>query len=121
IRATFLAYAAGNIALLRRPAVRATLRDLLTNARAYMLASEALFALAFALMAWLRAFTPAVVDTEKFMDVAFLSALWRTPHLPPPDPWLSGYPINYYYFGHFLVATFATVLGPQPRTACNLA
>ena len=67
------------------------------------------------LMAWVRSFTPAVVDTEKFMDVAFLSSIWRAPHLPPPDPWLSGEPINYYYFGHYLIALLAKALGTAAR------
>ena len=71
-------------------------------------------------MVWERSFTPAVVDTEKFMDVAFLSSIWRAPHLPPPDPWLSGQPINYYYFGHYLIALVAKALGTVPGTAFNL-
>ncbi|MGZ3666350.1 MAG: DUF2298 domain-containing protein, partial [Ktedonobacterales bacterium] len=100
--------------------LRSSLRDLITRHRAYVIASELVFTSGFALMAWIRSFTPAVVDTEKFMDVAFLSSLWRTPHLPPPDPWLSGTTINYYYYGHFLLATIAKTLGTQPGTAFNL-
>ena len=120
ILGAFLVFAAGNAALLRRGDLRAALRDVLLRERVYVLAGEVLFAGAFALMAWIRSFTSAVVDTEKFMDVAFISSLWRTPHLPAPDPWLSGYPINYYYFGHFLIATIARVLGTQPGTAFNV-
>jgi YYY domain-containing protein len=117
---TLLVFVAGNAALLRRRALRETLRGMLVRERWYVLVCEALFAGSFALMAWVRSFTPAVVDTEKFMDVAFLSSLWRTPHLPAPDPWLSGAPINYYYFGHFLIATLAKLLGTEPGTAFNV-
>ncbi len=120
ILATLVGFAAGNAALLRRPALRATLRRMLAREWGYALTCEVIFAGSFALMAWLRSFTPAVVDTEKFMDVAFISSLWRTPHLPAPDPWLSGVPINYYYFGHFLIATLAKLLGTQPGTAFNV-
>jgi YYY domain-containing protein len=121
IAAVFVVYAAANVALLLRvAAVRERLLDLVTRARGYIVLAELLFALAFAAFAWFRSFAPAVVDTEKFMDVAFISSLWRAPHLPAPDPWLSGYPINYYYFGHFLVATLAKSLGTQPGTAFNL-
>ncbi|HKV83515.1 MAG TPA: DUF2298 domain-containing protein [Ktedonobacterales bacterium] len=121
IAGTLIAFALGNVALMRRlPAVRAGLVALWREQRAYIIGGEAVFAGAFALMAWVRAFTPAVVDTEKFMDVAFISSLWRTPHLPAPDPWLSGNPINYYYFGHFLIASLAKMLGTQPGTAFNL-
>ncbi|HLZ21448.1 MAG TPA: DUF2298 domain-containing protein [Ktedonobacterales bacterium] len=117
----FLVFAAGNVMLaLRVPRIQQALRRMLARERAYIATCELLFAGAFGLMAWVRSFTPAVVDTEKFMDVAFLSSLWRTPHLPAPDPWLSGAPINYYYFGHFLLATLAKVLGTQPGAAFNI-
>ncbi|HEY7850184.1 MAG TPA: DUF2298 domain-containing protein [Ktedonobacterales bacterium] len=115
-------FIAGNAALLIvvRP-VRAALVSLARDSWDYIALTEAAFSLAFALMIWVRSFTPAVVDTEKFMDQAFLAAIWRAPHLPPPDPWLSGYAINYYYFGHFLMAMIAKLLGTTPAVAFNLA
>lgn len=122
ISLTLLFYLAGNLALVWRVArVRQALATLLTRQRGYLILTEALFVLAFVAMVWERSFTPAVVDTEKFMDVAFLSSIWRAPHLPPPDPWLSGQPINYYYFGHYLVALVAKLLGTVPGVAFNLA
>ncbi len=117
---TILAFTLVNLWLLRSPGVREGLRSLWQRARGYVIGTEAVFAVAFAGMGWERSFTPAVVDTEKFMDVAFLSAIWRAPHLPPPDPWLSGQPINYYYFGHYLVALMAKTLGTQPAVAFNV-
>src|SRR6478735_3881441 len=105
---TLLLYLAGNVALVWRVArVRQALTALLTRQRGYLIVAELFFFVAFAGMVWERSFTPAVVDTEKFMDVAFLSSIWRAPHLPPPDPWLSGQSINYYYFGHYLMALIA--------------
>ncbi len=120
ILGTFLVFLIGNLALLRLDSIRQALRNLFTQRLGHIIASEALFFVAFVAMTWERSFTPAVVDTEKFMDVAFISAIWRTPHLPPPDPWLSGQPINYYYFGHYLVALIAKVLGTVPAVAFNL-
>lgn len=121
IALTLALYLAGNIFLLARVVrVRQSLVDLFARRRGYLLLTEALFAGAFVAMVWERSFTPAVVDTEKFMDVAFLSSIWRAPHLPPPDPWLSGFPINYYYFGHYLIALIAKLLGTVPGTAFNL-
>jgi YYY domain-containing protein len=120
ILGTFLVFLAGNLVLLRVSAIRQAVRGLFTQRLAHVIASEVVFFIAFAAMTWERSFTPAVVDTEKFMDVAFVSAIWRAPHLPPPDPWLSGQPINYYYFGHFLVALLAKVLGTVPAVAFNL-
>ncbi|HEU4783326.1 MAG TPA: DUF2298 domain-containing protein, partial [Ktedonobacterales bacterium] len=118
---TLLLYLAGNLALLWRVArVRMALAALLTRQRGYLILAEIVFFVAFAGMVWERSFTPAVVDTEKFMDVAFISSIWRAPHLPPPDPWLSGQSINYYYFGHYLIALLAKLLDTVPGTAFNL-
>jgi YYY domain-containing protein len=118
---TMLVFALANVALLRASSVRQALTKFIQAQRGYIVASEVVFAGAFGLMAWVRSFTPEVLDTEKFMDVAFLSAIWRAPHLPPPDPWLSGETINYYYFGHYLMALIAKALGTPPGTAFNLA
>jgi YYY domain-containing protein len=118
---TILVFALANIAMLRAPSVRLALTKYIQTQRGYIVASEIVFAGAFGMMAWVRSFTPEVLDTEKFMDVAFLSSIWRAPHLPPPDPWLSGETINYYYFGHYLMALIAKALGTAPATAFNLA
>lgn len=121
IALTLLLYVGGNLFLFLRVArVREALASLFARQRGYLVLSEMVFAGAFAGMIWERSFTPAVVDTEKFMDVAFISSIWRAPHLPPPDPWLSGQPINYYYFGHYLIALVAKALGTVPGTAFNL-
>jgi uncharacterized membrane protein len=85
----------------------------------YILLGEALFAGAFALLIWIRSFIPDIYGTEKFMDEAFVSAIMRSPHLPPNDPWLSGYALNYYYMGHFILATIARLLGTSPAVAFN--
>ena len=105
----------------RAPSVRLALTKFIQTQRGYIVPARSSSLARSRLMVWVRSFTPAVVDTEKFMDVAFLSSIWRAPHLPPPDPWLSGEPINYYYFGHYLMALLAKVLGTQPGTAFNLA
>ncbi len=120
ITGTFIVFAGLNLVLLRRTDLKSNLYRLITGRPLYIATSEAVFAAGFLLLAWIRSFNPAVAITEKFMDVAFLSSLVRTQHLPPPDPWLSGYSINYYYFGHFLLANIAKVLGTQPGTAFNL-
>src|ERR1051326_2587140 len=99
-------------------------REIVRVARAqtgYILMGEALFAGAFALLIWIRSFLPDIYGTEKFMDEAFVSAIMRSPHLPPNDPWLSGHAINYYYLGHFIVATIAKLLGTSPSVAFNTA
>lgn len=115
-----LAFVAANVALIvRRPALGHEILNFVRQRWRYVLINEALFAGVLWLMGYLRALNPSVTGTEKFMDQAFLSAIIRAQHLPPPDPWLSGYPINYYYFGHFLIATLAKLLGTAPAVAFN--
>ncbi len=111
---------ASNVALVTREPQRG--RDLLAFVRrrwGYVFGNEAIFAAGLALMGWLRSYYPKVEGTEKFMDQAFISAIMRTQHLPPPDPWFAGQPINYYYLGHFLIATLAKLLGTVPNVAFN--
>ncbi len=48
---------------------------------------------------WIRLPRPAIVDTEKLMDLGILSTLLRARGFPPPDMWLSGHTLPYYYWG----------------------
>src|SRR5206468_4588316 len=67
-----------------------------------------------------RAGNPEVFWGEKPMDFSFLDALYRTTTLPPPEPWMSGRPINYPYFGHFGVAALGKLTHVAPALAFNL-
>lgn len=82
--------------------------------------SEALFLFSFAFLALLRAANPDLVGTEKPMELAFINAILRAPSFPPPDPWLSGYAISYYYFGYLLTALLARLSGIWGSIAHNL-
>ncbi|MBI2934830.1 MAG: hypothetical protein HYY29_04590 [Chloroflexi bacterium] len=86
-----------------------------------VLAVEVIFAAAFALWAVVRSYAPAITATEKPMDLAFLNSILRASYLPPPDPWLSGFSLNNYYFGHFMVALLSKLTGVPAGTAYNLA
>ena len=88
--------------------------------RAEVRQTEILFYAAFFLFLGLRFWRPEITWGEKPMDFAFLNALYRTVSLPPPEPWFSGSPLHYTYFGHFVMATLGKALSIQPSLMFNL-
>ncbi|HUS14211.1 MAG TPA: DUF2298 domain-containing protein [Chloroflexia bacterium] len=89
--------------------------------RRYLLFAEILFGLAFAAWCVLRAYSPNIFGTEKFMDFAFLNSFTGGQVLPPNDPWLAGHSINYYYFGYALMGTLCHLSGVDSASGFNLA
>ena len=100
-----------------RPGLLPWLRD---NKR-YILITEGVFLLIFALWTWVRAQNPAIVATEKPMEFAFLNAVGRSDTFPPLDPWLSGFAISYYYFGYVMTSVLARLAAVPEAIAFNLA
>jgi YYY domain-containing protein len=103
----------------RRLAARAPEPDPL-RARLFW-GAEAVFAVAFAAMALLVAFSPDVWNTEKPMDMAFVAASNRADTFPPDDPWLAGAELNYYYLGHLAMAVLVKLTAVAPDHGYNLA
>src|SRR6266704_2886334 len=85
----------------------------------YIVASEIVFLGMIFLLGWIRSYVPDIHSFEMFMDEGFIAAIMRSPHFPPNDMWLSGYPINYYYYAHFTIAMLAKSLGQPPSVAFN--
>ncbi len=79
-----------------------------------------MFVVLFALFFWLRGFYPDVRSTEKPMEISFLTSTMRARWMPPHDAWLSGYGINYYYFGYVEAASLGLLSGVRPEVAFNL-
>lgn len=92
-----------------------------TDSGRLWLAGEILFTVAFFGWTLMRSFSPEILNTEKPMDMAMVNASGRSPGLPPHDPWLSGASLNYYYFGHHLVASLIRLTGVRPEVGYNLA
>ncbi|GAB4440767.1 MAG: hypothetical protein Kow00120_09030 [Anaerolineae bacterium] len=86
-----------------------------------ILAGELLFFVLFFGWAVVRAYDPNLAGTEKPMEMAFINAIRRSEAFPPPDPWMSGYAISYYYFGYVMVAVLADLSGVVSGTAFNLS
>jgi len=83
--------------------------------------AEAVFLVAFAVMALLVAYSPDVWNTEKPMDMAFLNASNRADTFPPQDPWLAGVDLNYYYLGHLAMAIAVKLTAVAPDEGYNVA
>ena len=63
---------------------------------------ETAFLIVFFLMCYFKGFLPDINGQEKFMDYGFIMSMQRNGNLPANDMWLSGYSINYYYFGQYI-------------------
>lgn len=82
--------------------------------------SELFFSALLLAGAFLRSFKPGLDSLEKFMNVAFINSILRSPGLPAADPWLAGETINYYYFGHYTYALLTRLTGLATPVAYNL-
>jgi len=94
-------------------------------ARGAVLRSELCFVLAFGVWTAIRALNPDLwhpyFGGEKPLEFGFLNAIIRSPVMPPYDPFFSDAPINYYYYGLFLMALPMRALGIDPAIGFNLA
>jgi YYY domain-containing protein len=83
---------------------------------------ELLFAGALALWAVMRAYSPDLTTAggEKFMEIMYLNSIGRSEYFPPPDAWLSGYAISYYYFGYVMIATLTRLSGLPAHLTFNV-
>lgn len=99
--------------------VRHAITKLVRVNRGYIVICEAVFLGMVFLLGWIRSYGPDIQSFEMFMDEGFLSAIMRSPHFPPNDMWLAGYPINYYYYAHYTIAVLAKLLGQSPSIAFN--
>jgi YYY domain-containing protein len=102
------------------PELKANLRERWQS----WLAMECISLLAFFAFLALRAWNP---DTwhhpqggEKPMELAYLTAVIRSTHMPPYDPWFGGGTLNYYYMGWFFLAVPVRALRIFPEVAFNL-
>ena len=105
------------------PTAYCPLPTFLRQHKTLILASEALFTLAFIAWAILRAYASEKImpaGGEKFMEIAFLNAILRSPRFPPLDPWLSGYSISYYYFGYVMMALITRLSAVPSAVAFDL-
>lgn len=90
--------------------------------RRLVIGYELLFLVAFVGWAFYRAYNPNIETSggEKYMEMAFISAVLESPQFPPLDPWLSGHTISYYYFGYIVAGFLIHLTGVTRFVAFNL-
>ncbi len=99
-----------------------TWRTIVETVRAhltYVIVCELLYLGMIFLLGVIRSYNPNIQSFEMFMDEGFLASILRSPHFPPQDMWLAGYPINYYYYAHYTIAVLAKLLNQPASIAFN--
>ncbi|HVZ59103.1 MAG TPA: DUF2298 domain-containing protein [Patescibacteria group bacterium] len=86
----------------------------------WIVVEELCFVLVFAFWAYVRSFMPDINGLEKFMDYGFVNSILRSTYFPPRDMWFTPYPINYYYFGHFVTAVLTKLSDISSNYTYNL-
>ena len=85
-----------------------------------LLVGEVVFLAVYGIWLAIVSQSPAITNTEKPMDFAFLNAILQAETFPPEDPWLAGHPISYYYFGHIMVGFLTKLTGISAAFTFNL-
>ena len=82
---------------------------------------ELLSYVVYLFLVYIRTYKTDILGTEKLMDVALINALMKQNHIPIENPWFSGFYMNYYYFGHFVLALFQYLFQIPTAVGYNLA
>lgn len=85
-----------------------------------MLLEELFFIIALVFWSWVKAHEPSIHNLEKFMDFGFTKSILDSRYFPAPDMWYAGGTINYYYFGHTVMAVLTRVSGIDLTYTFNL-
>ena len=82
---------------------------------------EVMFLLILIAWSFVRGFAPDIEGLEKYMDWGFVNSALRSQFMPPADMWYAGSSINYYYFGHLMVAVLTKLSNISSTITYNLA
>lgn len=87
---------------------------------AALLRGEAVFLGVALVVLLMRLDRPEILHQEKLMDQGILATLLRAQGFPPPDMWLAGMTLPYYYLGALLWAVPIAAAGLRLEIAYNL-
>lgn len=91
------------------------------RSRRYVVVAEAVFLLAIVMIAFLRSYQPEIANTEKPFEFANYNAVNRSADFAPTNPWFSGKPMPYYYFGYAVMGSVAKLTGTPADYGFNVA
>ena len=94
--------AVGGVLLLAGAVVGASTLWRRRSAWRAIVAAEAVVTVASVMVLLLRLDHPEILGTEKPMDLGIMATLQRATGFPPPDMWLAGETLPYYYLGSLL-------------------
>ena len=96
------------------------LDNLRQNWRIYLF-EELVFLLILTVWSFVRGYAPDIEGLEKYMDWGFVNSALRSQYMPPADMWFAGQSINYYYFGHLMIAVLTRLSNLDSAITYNLA
>ena len=100
------------------------IKSIFSDIKSTIFLEEVLFWLFFFLLLAIRFGNPDLwhpyMGGEKPMDFAIINSLVRGQSIPPLDPWFAGSTLNYYYYGHYLLASLIKLINISPSIAYNL-
>lgn len=85
-----------------------------------IVAEEIFFLVSLILWSWVKGHEASIRSLEKFMDYGFTKSVLNSNFLPAPDMWYAGQSINYYYFGHIVMAVLTKLSGIDLAITFNL-
>ncbi|MBR2751380.1 MAG: hypothetical protein IKD90_09630 [Clostridiales bacterium] len=87
----------------------------------HILLEEIIFTIVFVFLLFCKGIEPKINGEEKFMNFGFMNSMVRYDGLPAKDQWLSGYSINYYYYGQYIFSYLTKMLGTTTGVAYNIS
>lgn len=96
------------------------MREFLSQKWISLIGLEILFLAIWGIFLIIRMNHPAAIGGEKPMNMAFINAVYRAETFPPEDPWICGYPVNYYYYGQAIFSLAGRFAGLPPEYLFNI-
>lgn len=97
-----------------------TFSKILKDNRKIFFTEEIIFMAGLFTWSFIKAHEPSIYGLEKYMDFGFLNSILRSDFFPPKDLWMSPESINYYYFGHLIMATLTKISQLDSAVTFNL-